>query len=509
MEAAVTLEDVAIVESSTSSIPTVIRSARRRDAIVNRADIYRAQMAERASKNDVMWSSTVRDLGGLYALKLLYEKQRTLENAMFYLAIVSIVAEAASSYLHGRLPWTTIAVETTKGIVTVATAALLVLLFRRYTLAARIKVASSSLPSASKFYHTPLVWDFCIELSLLLVHIPPGLGQYTLQTLVYIYANSFSVTREAAAPLCPKYPMYVAYNCYAPTTISISQFGIVLVPRIYLVGRYIRNVFGFNTNEVKLIGSLQNVDAASAWFVRKFLFRFYPAAFSAFILIALWTLTAWAVDQAERSIANGDLAEYVDVLWLVVVTISTVGYGDCAVVGFPGRVFIVVGGVVGGAAICSMCRVVVVGALAISPNEQCVIDTIKEREEVQQMRSLAVHLIQAEWRRYKLMSCSPAGQLRHDVTKALHTARVLKYRVMALARSMRRTHQRRHQGLDAILTKWKGKVEQENDMDTTRSSFGTLDRTVRRHDLVVIATCDKAVDKLTAVLAKLRQPHVQ
>ncbi|ETW09339.1 hypothetical protein, variant 2 [Aphanomyces invadans] len=351
--------------------------------------------------------------------------------------------------------------------------------------------------------------DFCIELSLLLVHIPPGLGQYTLQTLVYIYANSFSVTREAAAPLCPKYPMYVAYNCYAPTTISISQFGIVLVPRIYLVGRYIRNVFGFNTNEVKLIGSLQNVDAASAWFVRKFLFRFYPAAFSAFILIALWTLTAWAVDQAERSIANGDLAEYVDVLWLVVVTISTVGYGDCAVVGFPGRVFIVVGGVVGGAAICSMCRVVVVGALAISPNEQCVIDTIKEREEVQQMRSLAVHLIQAEWRRYKLMSCSPAGQLRHDVTKALHTARVLKYRVMALARSMRRTHQRRHQGLDAILTKWKGKVEQENDMDTTRSSFGTLDRTVRRHDLVVIATCDKAVDKLTAVLAKLRQPHVQ
>ncbi|RHY34856.1 hypothetical protein DYB32_001828 [Aphanomyces invadans] len=115
--------------------------------------------------------------------------------------------------------------------------------------------------------------------------------------------------------------------------------GIVLVPRIYLVGRYIRNVFGFNTNEVKLIGarpcaggsrgfscfwhvgSLQNVDAASAWFVRKFLFRFYPAAFSAFILIALWTLTAWAVDQAERSIANGDLAEYVDVLWLVVVTI--------------------------------------------------------------------------------------------------------------------------------------------------------------------------------------------
>ncbi|RQM29295.1 hypothetical protein B5M09_007526 [Aphanomyces astaci] len=130
--------------------------------------------------------------------------------------------------------------------------------------------------------------------------------------------------------------------------------------------------------------------------------------------------------------ANADLAEYVDALWLVVVTIVTVGYGDCVVVGFPGRLCVVLGGVVGGAAICSMCRVVVVGALTITPNERDVIDIITERTQTTERRSVAVRLIQAEWRRYKAMTVGPPTDglpsRRDGVAFTVHKANVLKFK---------------------------------------------------------------------------------
>ena len=98
------------------------------------------------------------------------------------------------------------------------------------------------------------------------------------------------------------------------------------------------------------------------------------------------------------------------------------GYGDCTVLGDPGRFLCVTVGVVGGSVITYACRVGVRGAMALTPTEVSLLHTINARKHFLEFRNAAAAFIQVSLSSYELSrwffswnggDITQLGRLRH------------------------------------------------------------------------------------------------
>lgn len=80
----------------------------------------------------------------------------------------------------------------------------------------------------------------------------------------------------------------------------------VVLLRIYLLGRFLRNALGFSASAyyVRLIGVFHRVDVTSIWFTVKCIFQRFPFQTTMAALFVDWILTSAALNFLERYCAS-------------------------------------------------------------------------------------------------------------------------------------------------------------------------------------------------------------
>ncbi|KAF0689068.1 Aste57867_19449 [Aphanomyces stellatus] len=392
------------------------RRRRRRNAMTPRYyNVYQEQICMRSKLDDLMWRTTTSDLARLHTLRLLYQEQQVLDNKLFALALVTIAVEIISIELYWSTitsQWSFAPLNVVKTLGSFLVLITLALLCARYgtpsrvsrlmlaELDARIEVWTHRLRPSTKLAYAAvqLLRAFLVEFFILALHLPPGLD-YTFQVFEYVSLANLNPSMSTA---CATGLIRFDFKCYKETSYSIHQFGMLTATRIYLFSRFLRNQSGFTNSLVKLLGSLHNIDAMSPWFSRKYMFRTHPILFTCGMLLWLWFVVSVSVSHSERATTNTNLGTYYDALWFTIVTMTTVGFGDCTVVGDPGRVICVVA-VAGGILVIALCRVVTKGIVALNPAEEDVIRTIHGRQRHVRVAHLAASLLQLTWRRYRVL----------------------------------------------------------------------------------------------------------
>ncbi|KDO23753.1 hypothetical protein SPRG_10530 [Saprolegnia parasitica CBS 223.65] len=434
----------------------------RRNAIQPRDELYRSQLKQRMLVNDELWQTTVTELQRINRLKNMYASQRRIENWIGVLAFISILGESAimklywsyASWVNGLPDAETAASLTlTKAFLTVVTVTLVVLIYFRYDGICAIEVTSGQLDPRTRLYHRAFTkrWLYMLETIVFVVHMLPRLD-YTVLVHQYISA----ATEGAIESVCATGLLRDQGHCYVEIAYNLNQFGLVVLVRVYVFGRLVRNVLGFNTNSIAFLGAIHNVKSSSPFFSIKYLFHVYPAAFASLALLVNLILTSIAIIQIEGTL-NPNVTSFADALWISIVTMATVGYGEVVPITTAGRFFCLIGGVLGGLVFNSLLRVVFVDALIITLAEEDTMRTITERADTVCARDNAAAVMQTIWR------CQRASVDKHKVTLRLHA-------LMATARRMRLASRKASKHVRKVLDDCAARVEPELTQTTDATS---------------------------------------
>lgn len=96
--------------------------------------------------------------------------------------------------------------------------------------------------------------------------------------------------------------------------------------------------------------------------------------------------------------SNEKLTNVNEAIWLTIVTMTSVGYGEIAPQTLGGKLTIVFGAIVGGTVITCLLRVMLIDALLVTPQEKIVLDVVAFHQFVRRQKDAAAFLIQQSWK---------------------------------------------------------------------------------------------------------------
>merc|ERR1711871_272082 len=228
------------------------------------------------------------------------------------------------------------------------------------------------------FFSSGLGWNYLLEFVILAFHSPP----YTFREVsVYNHAGDLSGTK-------------VFYSLD-------SIFTVFMWIRFYLLLRVMRynSIFAMDVSQV--FARINNVDLSTFFAVKMMVKRRPMSAFVIlFTFFVFWF--AFAIMVFER-VGHDKFNNFYNDLWLTLVTMTTVGYGDMYPVSDYGRAFTIV-------AVVASFLLISLLVIGVSSNfemnkveEETVARIIKVDSELQVMRA-AVDLIGCFW-----LNCQRAG----------------------------------------------------------------------------------------------------
>jgi hypothetical protein len=242
--------------------------------------------------------------------------------------------------------------------------------------------------------------------------LPPDASLYRADLLHWFLV-------EAAICLVLPYPL-IQYQ----TVREEQMLGLFVFSRLYLFFRffYLRSYFTSSTG--RFVSGFTKIP-----FPPNFVYRVYLAEEPYVVLIGgfliVLLIVAYCVFVAERSI-NENITSYNEAMWLTVVTIMTIGYGDITCITPEGRAVILVGafaGIISTALIITLFH----RELQLSSQEQRLVTFLKRDRQRTAMVNLAASCIQIA---YKLRiaqralqasnSASEDGHDRHTAAQLLH-----------------------------------------------------------------------------------------
>merc|ERR1711871_1251909 len=236
------------------------------------------------------------------------------------------------------------------------------------------------------FFSSGLGWNYLLEFVILAFHSPP----YTFREVsVYNHAGDLSGTK-------------VFYSLD-------SIFTVFMWIRFYLLLRVMRynSIFAMDVSQV--FARINNVDLSTFFAVKMMVKRRPMSAFVIlFTFFVLWF--AFAIMVFER-VGHDKFNNFYNDLWLTLVTMTTVGYGDMYPVSDMGRAFTIFA-VVASFLLISLLVIGVSSNFEMSKiEEETVSRIIKVDSELAVMRA-AVELIGSFW-----MNCKNAGYTKADAKK--------------------------------------------------------------------------------------------
>jgi hypothetical protein len=152
-------------------------------------------------------------------------------------------------------------------------------------------------------FETPEVWIYTLELIVNMIHSPPG------ATFKYCYKDNSKT----------------GIICYDIETLMF----ILMSPRLYWLVRMLREHCWYHTKSftVELLSKLNHVDLNTRFAIKLYMDQ-YPFLILLMCMGILLMLTSYASRICDRP-AQGTLQIYMwDSIWMQIITIATVGFGD-------------------------------------------------------------------------------------------------------------------------------------------------------------------------------------
>ena len=170
--------------------------------------------------------------------------------------------------------------------------------------------------------------------------------------------------------------------------------------RCYLLLRFLRNHNGTYSPHSRFLGSLHGVRVNGANYSIKYMFRQMPLQWISYMFALFMVVTTVALTIMERPGAtNGvGVTSYLDGLWLTLITMSTVGYGDLRPESYFGRFILLIGAVFGGAIITTMLTGVFISFVSMNDREEHVTVLFARQKWEEHMRQAAARMLQRAFR---------------------------------------------------------------------------------------------------------------
>ncbi|RQM28429.1 hypothetical protein B5M09_011928, partial [Aphanomyces astaci] len=186
---------------------------------------------------------------------------------------------------------------------------------------------------------------------------------------------------------------------------------------------------------IAFIGSLNNVDALGTLFAIKYLLRTNPFTLLSLGFLSSLLTTACAVWIVEAPV-NPLVSTYGNAVWLTVVTMATVGYGDKVPVTVAGQVVMIVFAMVSGILLTGMLSASFFAMLELTAADVTVFGLLDKEKQAKQTANASATLIQAAW---NLHSCGRHHPPPLDHANAYQAASVLLYATAQVCRKLRKS----------------------------------------------------------------------
>lgn len=127
--------------------------------------------------------------------------------------------------------------------------------------------------------------------------------------------------------------------------------------------------------------------------------------------------------------SNDKLTNVNEAVWLTIVTMTSVGYGELAPQTLGGKLTIVIGAIIGGTIITCLLRVVLIDALLLTPQETVVLDVVDFHAFKRTQKNAAAFLLQQtyKWHRDRCTTARDKSKYKHRVYAAAEAFRLLRF----------------------------------------------------------------------------------
>lgn len=367
-------------------------------------------VSENDSSHAKVRDAVDHDLSTSRKLEVQAERMRL---ATLLMALLGLACAIAAAELRGNPSITgnsaTVSTDVLKVISTVSTAFLLLLLLRKYQLKFRLLLERGRLlKGGESFAHSGLLRPLLLELALCAVHCPAG--------VYYRFpVDNLGVT--------------IVYDLDA-------VLSIVCCLRLYLVISVVDDLFGFRNTQARVVQSVHKL-RFSSFFTFKAGLALYPvrtlgAVFTGTVLVLAYCLrvTERPVCYTPEALAAGwcgvaslgtkNFEQYSIAVWHIIITSTTIGYGDVFAVTHAGRVITILSGLFGITVLALLVNAVG-KAVQLADHEKHALEALVKQQMMIERRTLAAGLV-LSFLRYSMYS-HIVHRKRKAVTGGAHAPR--------------------------------------------------------------------------------------
>jgi voltage-gated potassium channel Kch len=172
---------------------------------------------------------------------------------------------------------------------------------------------------------------------------------------------------------------------------QLSVLDLVVIARLYLLIRLFRNYTLLANTGGRIVGAVTG-NSFSFIVVARATFYRHPAKLGFAVSLASFLAASYAIYAIERiSVANFSFG---DAMWMTIVTMTSVGYGDVVPTTAAGRVVMAVAALVGLLIVATSVRIVS-EMLELTRKQERIVDFLTLHEDAMKLRELAALSLQA------------------------------------------------------------------------------------------------------------------
>uniref|UniRef100_A0A8D9E0L7 Small conductance calcium-activated potassium channel protein n=1 Tax=Cacopsylla melanoneura TaxID=428564 RepID=A0A8D9E0L7_9HEMI len=390
--------------------------------------------------------------------KALFEKRKRISDYALVMGMFGIVIMVIENELWGAGVYTKTSLYSIglKTLISVSTVILLGLIVAYHAL----EVQLFMIDNCADDWRIAMTWQrisqISMELGICAIHPVPGQHFFLWQTKL---ANK-------GGELCSR---WVPYD----VTLSLPMFlRLYLICRVMLLHSKL-----FTDASSRSIGALNRINFNTR-FVLKTLMTICPGTVLLVFMVSLWIIASWTMRQCER-FHDDDHANFVNSMWLIAITLLSIGYGDIVPNTYCGRGVTLFVGIMGAG--CTALLVAVLSRkMELTRAEKHVHNFMMDTQLTKRLKNAAANVLRETWLIYK----------HTRLVKRVNAGRV-------------RTHQRKF--LLAIYALRKVKMDQRKLMDNanTITDMAKTQNTVYEIVSDMSSRYDALEDRLVALEDKL------
>eukprot|EP00744_Colponema_vietnamica_P003071 GILI01004751.1.p1 GENE.GILI01004751.1~~GILI01004751.1.p1 ORF type:complete len:712 (+),score=118.98 GILI01004751.1:102-2237(+) len=331
-----------------------------------------------------------------------YKNVTRYSDVSFYLGFLGVclmVTESEvcwrsrGSYIHGSTVfWAANAIRALSSFVTIA---LLFCQHEFYANHVKLLKLRYQVPESTPMLLSPLKFKYLLALAVNSIHSPPFIDWGT--------------------------------QSYYSLADTIATLNSLMFLRVYLVLGFLRNRSPLNTSNGRFIGALTNVEY-NAFFLLKTYLEANPFYSLMAVIVLVLLVCSYVAHLFERTVSASDYPElrgrnetFSNSIWMLIITMLTVGYGDVFPVTIPGRVCSVICGCAG-----LMFSATLIGVLqeviAVTHQEFKVISFLDHHETYFEVRGAAVNCVIRAWALFKARKAAASKRKLQALEDSMYTA---------------------------------------------------------------------------------------